>query len=88
MRKPVSKNSLRRAMDRAVADGQVHFNVPLNTVIDRIWHDMVRENYNGGRKKPSRESIRTTAPGDPLETEAQVEPAELFEPIEEPVEQA
>ena len=48
MRKPVSKNSLRRAMDRAIADGQLECTVPLNTVIDRIWHDMSRENYNGG----------------------------------------
>lgn len=88
MRKPVSKNSLRRAIDRAVADGQVHVDVPLNTVIDRIWHDMVRENYNGGRKKPSRASIRTAPPGDPLGSVEPAESTELLEPIEEPVEQA
>lgn len=88
MRKPVSKNSLRRAINRAVADGQVHFDVPLNTVIDRIWHDMVRENYNGGRKKPSRATIRTAPVGEPLESGEPVESAELLEPIEEPVEQA
>ena len=88
MRKPVSKNSLRRAMDRAVADGQVHFNVPLNTVIDRIWHDIVRENYNGGRKKPSRASIRTAPAGDPLESLEPAGSAEMLEPMEEPVEQA
>ena len=64
MRKPVSKNSLRRAMDKAVAEGQIECAVPLNTVIDRIWHEMERENYNGGRKKtPLREPARTAAPG-------------------------
>lgn len=69
MRKPVSKNSLRRAMDRAIADGQLECTVPLNTVIDRIWHDMSRENYNGGRKKPSRASIRTAPVPDPIDHE-------------------
>jgi len=59
MRKPVSKNSLRRAIDKAVTEGQIQCAVPVNTVIDRIWHEMERENYNGGRKKtPSRESVR------------------------------
>ena len=65
MRKPVSKNSLRRAMDKAVAEGQIECAVPLNTVIDRIWHEMERENYNGGRKKvPSRETVRTAPVGE------------------------
>ena len=60
MRKPVSKNSLRRAFDKAVADGQLECSVPVNTVVDRIWHEMQRENYNGGRKKTtSRETVRT-----------------------------
>ena len=79
MRKPVSKNSLRRAMDRAVADGQVQCDVPLNTVIDRIWHDMVRENYNGGRKKSSRETIRTATPGEIPEAGEPMEPTEPLE---------
>jgi hypothetical protein len=62
MRKPVSKNSLRRAMDKAMADGQIECTVPVNTVIDRIWHEMERENYNGGRKKlTSRDTVRTAA---------------------------
>jgi hypothetical protein len=70
MRKPVSKNSLRRAIDKAVADGQIQTAVPLNTVIDRIWHDMEREAYNGGKKKtPARTSLRTAAVGAPVDTE-------------------
>lgn len=69
MRKPISKNSLRRAIDKAVADGQLQATVPLNTVIDRVWHEMERENYNGGRKKPSRESVRTAPVGEPVDPE-------------------
>lgn len=71
MRKPVSKNSLRRAFDRAVAEGQVECSVPTNTVVDRIWHDMQRENYNGGRRKSpaSRETVRTAAVGEPVDSE-------------------
>lgn len=68
MRKPVSKNSLRRAIDKAVADGHIQCSVPLNTAIDKIWHEMERENYNGGRKKtPSRDSVRTAPVGEPVE---------------------
>ena len=64
MRKPVSKNSLRRAMDKAVAEGHIACAVPLNTVIDRIWHEMERENYTGSRKKtPARDTVRTAPPG-------------------------
>ena len=59
MRKPVSKNSLRRAMDKAVADGQIEIASPLNTVVVRIWHEMERENYEAGKKKTARASIRT-----------------------------
>jgi hypothetical protein len=70
MRKPVSKNSLRRALDKAVADGQLQCAVPLNTVIDRIWHDMEREAYNGGKKKATtRTSVRTAAVGKPVDSE-------------------
>ncbi len=70
MRKPVSKNSLRRAIDKAVADGQIQCAVPLNTVIDRIWHEMEREAYNGGKKKtPARTSVRTVAVGAPVDTD-------------------
>lgn len=70
MRKPVSKNSLRRAIDKAVADGQLQCAVPINTVIDRIWHDMERENYDGGRKKPvPRTPTRVAAVGPPVDTD-------------------
>lgn len=70
MRKPVSKNSLRRAMDKVVAEGQLQSNVPLNTVIDRIWHEMERENYNGGRKKAAPRATRAATVGAPLDPES------------------
>lgn len=71
MRKPISKNSLRRAMDRAIEEGYVECSVPVNTVVDRIWHEMERENYNAGRKRTaSRASVRTAIPADnPAEME-------------------
>lgn len=68
MRKPISKNGLRRAFERALADGQVQCTEPVNTVIDRIWHDMERENYVGPRKRPpTRETVRTAATSDVIE---------------------
>lgn len=62
MRKPVSKNSFRRAFDKALADGQIQCSVPVNTVVDSIWHDLEKENYNGTRKKPSPRRATRTAP--------------------------
>jgi hypothetical protein len=60
MRKPISKNGLRRAFESAIADGDVQCSVPVNSVVDRIWHDMGRENYEGSRKRPlARETVRT-----------------------------
>lgn len=67
MRKPISKNALRRAMDRAVSEGQVQCSVPVNTVVDRIWHEMERENYDSPRKRPEpRDSLRA-APANEIE---------------------
>ncbi|HEX6925300.1 MAG TPA: hypothetical protein VF167_07710 [Longimicrobiaceae bacterium] len=65
MRKPVSKNALRRAFDKALADGQLECTVPLNAVVDRIWHEMHRETYNRPRKKISRETVRKAAVTEP-----------------------
>lgn len=70
MRKPISKNSLRRAFDKALAEGQLQCSVPVNTVVDRIWHEMERENYESGRKRTdARESIRTAPLADVRELE-------------------
>jgi hypothetical protein len=60
MRKPISKNGLRRAMDRAISDGDLECSKPVNAVVDRLWHEMERENYAAGRKRPvARDSVRT-----------------------------
>ncbi len=63
MRKPVSKHALRRAMERAQAEGIVAWEDPTGTVVDRIWHLIEREAIPGARRKPvDRDSIRTAAP--------------------------
>jgi hypothetical protein len=63
MRKPISKHGLRRALDRVQSEGHIAYNAPVGTVVDKIWHELEKKNYNGGRKKPiTRESVRTAAP--------------------------
>lgn len=70
MRKPVSKNALRRAFDKAMTEGQIQCSVPVNTVVDGIWHDLEKETYNGGRKKPPpRRALRTPPAPDIAEAE-------------------
>lgn len=60
MRKPISKHALRRALDKVEAAGHVELKEPAGTVIDRIWHEIEKDAYKEGRKKPiSRETIRT-----------------------------
>lgn len=60
MRKPVSKHSLRRAIERVQSDGLLQYDQPIGTVVDRIWHEMEKQAFNGGRKKGvSRDSVRT-----------------------------
>jgi hypothetical protein len=62
MRKPISKNGLRRAFESAMADGQIQCSEPVNAVVDRIWHDMARENYEGPRKRPTARATERTSP--------------------------
>lgn len=60
MRKPISKHALRRALDRVEAEGRIEWREPVGTVVDRIWHEIEKESYNGARKRPaSRETVRT-----------------------------
>lgn len=59
MRKPISKHTLRRALERVNAEGHVHWEEPVGTVVDRIWHEIEKKSYNGTRKKPvSRDTVR------------------------------
>lgn len=60
MRKPVSKHALRRALSRVHAEGRLEWTEPEGAVVDRIWQELERESYNGGRKRPvTRETVRT-----------------------------
>lgn len=62
MRKPISKHGLRRALERVQEAGEIEFTAPTGTVVDKIWHELEKRNYGGGRKKPiGRESVRTAA---------------------------
>lgn len=62
MRKPVSKHALRRAMEKVEAEGRIEWKEPVGAVVDRIWHEIERESYTGGRKvAPEPEPAR--APG-------------------------
>lgn len=63
MRKPISKHALRRALERVQSEGHIAWEEPTGTVVDRIWHEIEKQAYNGTKKKtPSRDSVRT----DPL----------------------
>ena len=60
MRKPISKHALRRALSKVQTEGRIHWEEPIGTVVDRIWHEIEKSSYNGGKKKtPARETVRT-----------------------------
>jgi hypothetical protein len=59
MRKPISKHALRRALERVHAEGVIQWDQPIGSVVDKIWHEIEKKSYNGGRKKPvSRDTVR------------------------------
>jgi len=59
MRKPISKHALRRALSKVHAEGMIQWDEPIGTVVDRVWHEIEKASFNGGRKKPvSRETVR------------------------------
>ena len=60
MRKPISKHALRRALDRVRGEGHIQYTQPVGTVVDKIWHELEKENYHSPKKKPpTRETVRT-----------------------------
>ena len=62
MRKPISKHALRRAMERVQSEGLLQWSEPTGTVVDRIWHEIEKDAYNGSKKKPdSRDTLRDPA---------------------------
>ncbi|MEX2572150.1 MAG: hypothetical protein WD737_12690 [Gemmatimonadota bacterium] len=59
MRKPISKHGLRRAIERVEEEGHIEYRSPVGAVVDRIWHQIEKRNYSGGRKKPvPRDTVR------------------------------
>lgn len=60
MRKPISKHALRRALDRVEQEGRLEWKEPVGAVVDRIWHELEKQSYNGSRKRAlSRDTVRT-----------------------------
>ena len=47
MRKPVSKHALRRALEQARSEGVIAWNEPTGAVVDRVWHQLAREAFEG-----------------------------------------
>lgn len=65
MRKPISKHALRRALEQAHTEGMIRWEEPTGAVVDRIWHEIEKEAYTGGRKKPLiREGVVRAEPAD------------------------
>ena len=60
MRKPISKHALRRALDKVQSEGRLEWREPAGAVVDRIWHEIEKQSYNGARKRPiTRDTVRT-----------------------------
>lgn len=76
MRKPISKHALRRAMERVQDEGLLKWEDPTGSVIDRVWHELEKEAFNG-KKATGRDSARkgraTATVGAPEEAELEVE---------------
>jgi hypothetical protein len=47
MRKPVSKHTLRRALEQARTEGVLAWDEPTGAVVDRVWHQITREAVDG-----------------------------------------
>ena len=58
MRKPVSKHTLRRAMEHARTEGLLAWDQPTGAVVDRVWHQIAREAMEG---KPQTGAARAAA---------------------------
>jgi hypothetical protein len=68
MRKPVSKQALRRALEQVRSEGIVSWDTPTGSVVDQLWHHIEKAAHNGPRKKPlTRDTVRTAPPVELLE---------------------
>lgn len=79
MRKPISKHALRRAMERVQGEGLLQWSDPTGSVIDRVWHELEKEAFNG-KKASGRDAARkgrvTAAVGAPADDRLEVEEVE------------
>ena len=62
MNKPISKHTLRRAIEKVNAEGLIHYSEPVGTVVDRIWHEVEKATFNGVRKRPVARTGTRVAP--------------------------
>jgi hypothetical protein len=62
MRKPVSKQALRRALESVQAEGRIGWEGPTGMVVDRLWHHIEKQAHGQRRKTISRESVRAGEP--------------------------
>ena len=51
MRKPVSKHALRRALEQVMGEGMIRIDEPVGTVVDRLWHFVEKEAFEGDARK-------------------------------------
>jgi DNA-binding GntR family transcriptional regulator len=51
MRKPVSKHAIRRALEQVIEEGMIQIDEPIGTVVDRLWHFVEREAFEGNPRK-------------------------------------
>ncbi len=62
MRKPVSKQALRRALEAVHAEGRIEWEEPTGSVVDRLWHHIEKQAHGQRRKTVSRETVRAGEP--------------------------
>ena len=61
MRKPVSKHALRRSLELVMGEGMIRIDEPIGTVVDRLWHFVEKEAFEGDARK---KAVRPPEPVD------------------------
>ena len=62
MRKPVSKHALRRSLEQVMGEGMIRIDEPIGTVVDRLWHFVEKEAFEGDARKK-----QTARPAEPVD---------------------
>jgi hypothetical protein len=62
MRKPVSKHALRRSLEQVMGEGMIRIDEPIGTVVDRLWHFVEKEAFEGDARK--KQAARPAEPVD------------------------